>query len=109
MSNNLVDPENSEAQTPDVFPWPTGKGHVSFSELSNWMECSYRHKLLYIDKLGKDEASPYLSFGTAVHESCEHYVKNSIIDKELAFKIIRDSWAKDGELFESIGFGKVEK
>ena len=33
----------------------TGKPHVSFSEIKDWVECSYRHKLIHIDKLSTFE------------------------------------------------------
>ena len=35
--------------------FPTGKQHISFSEIKIWKECPYRHKLLYIDKVGEYE------------------------------------------------------
>jgi len=44
--------------------FPTGKPHVSYSEVRNWKECPYRHKLLQIDKIDVFEPSPYLDFGT---------------------------------------------
>ena len=50
--------------------FPTGKPHISFSEIKQWKECGYRHKLVYIDKIDTFEDSPYLHFGTAVHEGC---------------------------------------
>ena len=31
--------------------FPTGKPHVSFSEIKIWKECPWRHKLTYIDKI----------------------------------------------------------
>ena len=54
---------------------PTGKKHISFSEMKNWKECPYRHKLLHIDKVDLSEPSPFLDFGTAVHEGCESLVE----------------------------------
>ena len=33
----------------DAFP--TGKPHVSYSEVRCWKECPFRHKLSYIDKI----------------------------------------------------------
>ena len=51
--------------------FPTGKNHVSFSEVKHWKECPYRHKLIYIDKVDMHKPSPYLDFGTAVHSGCE--------------------------------------
>lgn len=77
--------------------WPTGKPHVSFSELSDWIECSWRHKLKHIDKLGTFDYSPYLDFGTGCHASIEDYIRTRVMDKNLAFKIIRDAWEKHGQ------------
>ena len=77
--------------------FPTGKPHISFSELFAWKECPYRHKLIHIEKLGSFEASPYLGFGTGVHASCEHYIESREIDKELAFKEIDDYWDENQE------------
>ena len=54
---------------------PTGKEHVSFSEIKLWAECSYRHKLTYIDKLDAYEDNPYADFGTIVHNHIETYLK----------------------------------
>ena len=31
--------------------FPTGKAHISFSELKMWNECPYKRKLVYQDKL----------------------------------------------------------
>ena len=67
--------------------FPTGKPHISFSELFAWKECPYRHKLLHIDKLGSFDPSPYLGFGTGVHATCEHYIETREIDKELALPV----------------------
>ena len=52
--------------------FPTGKPHVSFSEVKVWKECSYRHKLAYVDKLDTYEANPYADYGTAVHNAIEN-------------------------------------
>ena len=76
--------------------FPTGKEHISFSEVKCWKECPWRHKLTHIDKIDKFEPSPYLDFGTAVHEGCETYLKTRKTDKEKLFKDIRSAWTKYG-------------
>lgn len=76
--------------------FPTGKQHVSFSEVRTWRECPWRHKLAYIDKLSPPVASEHLDFGTAVHSSCEKYLKTRELDVELCLSQIRDSWEKKG-------------
>jgi hypothetical protein len=40
---------------------------ISFSELKNWKECPYRHKLIHIDKLPYFEGNEFTAFGTAIH------------------------------------------
>lgn len=77
----------------------TGKKHVSFSEIKDWIECSYRHKLIHIDKLSKFDGSVYTAFGTAVHASCEEYIKTGIMKYELAIAEISREWDRLG--FES--------
>ena len=76
--------------------FPTNKQHVSFSEIKCWKECSYRHKLVHIDKVDLFEPSPYLDFGTAVHEGCETLLKTKTIDKKKLLKDIVDAWNKHG-------------
>jgi len=46
--------------------------HISFSELKNWNQCPFYHKLTYIDKLKAFEGNEYTAFGTAIHEACEN-------------------------------------
>ena len=47
---------------------PTGKPHVSFSEVKVWKECSYRHKLAYVDKLDTYENNPYADYVTWIFD-----------------------------------------
>jgi transposase len=49
-------------------------GHISFSELKNWRECPYKHKLTYLDRISIFEGNEYTAFGTAVHSVCEKLV-----------------------------------
>ena len=42
--------------------------HVSYSELKTWKECSWRHKLQYIEKLKGFQGNEYTAFGTAIHD-----------------------------------------
>ena len=79
-----------------MYKFPTGKPHVSFSEVKCWKECSWRHKLIHIDKIDLNEPSPYLDFGTAVHEGCESLLETKTVDKEKILKDITDAWSKCG-------------
>jgi hypothetical protein len=80
---------------------PTGKAHISFSEIKCWKECSWRHKLMHVDKIDVFEPSPYLDFGTAVHEGCESLLESKSIDRDKILKDVTDAWKKHG-------FGKPE-
>ncbi len=76
--------------------FPTGKPHISYSELRNWKECSYRHKLQQIDKIDLSMPSPFLDFGTNVHEGCELFLKGKPIDRDRLIGNIRTAWEEYG-------------
>jgi len=73
---------------------PTGKPHVSFSEVKCWKECSYRHKLIYIDKIEMDSPSPFLPFGTAVHAGCESLIETKQLDRDKIVNEFKEAWKK---------------
>lgn len=54
--------------------------HISYSELKNWSECTWRHKLLYVDRLKIFQGNEHTSFGTAVHETVEQMLLKKISD-----------------------------
>ena len=64
-------PQEQEEQDPP---------RISFSELKNWKECPYRHKLIYIDKLDYYSGNEYTAFGTAIHAVCEKIIVNESLD-----------------------------
>ena len=76
--------------------FPTGKKHVSYSEVRCWKECPYRHKLQHIDKIDMFKPSPYLDFGTNIHEGCESYLNTGTIPRDKLLANIRDAWEKHG-------------
>ena len=76
--------------------FPTNKGHVSYSEVRNWKECPFRHKLLYIEKIQTFDESPYLDYGTIVHEACEHFLKTKELILEETEVALRAAWEKKG-------------
>lgn len=76
--------------------FPTGKKHISFSEIKMWKECAYKHKLTHIDKIDVFEPSPFLDFGTAVHEGCESLVEKKTPDRQKLILDIRNAWEKHG-------------
>lgn len=52
--------------------------HVSYSEIRNWSECSWRHKLMYVDKIVTFQGTEHTCFGTAVHETIEKMLLENI-------------------------------
>ena len=54
--------------------------HVSFSELKQWVECPWKHKLNYIEKINQFKGNEYTAFGTALHTICENLVKVDVAE-----------------------------
>lgn len=85
----------SEQETP-VGPaftnLPTGKPHVSFSELRDWQDCSFRHKLKHVQKLALSQPAPIMDFGTACHSACENFLKSRVMDPEVAVSALLEMW-----------------
>src|SRR5210317_823222 len=82
------------------------KEHISYSELKQWKECSWRHKLLYIDKIQTFEESPHLHYGTIIHDACEHYLKTKDLKIEEAQSKIKAAWDEHG--FDSEDFIQLQ-
>lgn len=72
------------------------KEHISYSEVKQWKECPWRHKLIYIDKLQSFEESPHLHYGTIVHDACEHYLKTRELKLEEVKNKIKSAWEEHG-------------
>jgi len=79
-----------------VENFPTGKPHISFSEWKNWKECPFRHRLKYIEKIDTFEPSPFLDFGTAVHEGAESFLNEGKVPRKKLIDDIRKAWLKNG-------------
>ena len=77
---------------------PTGKAHVSFSEMRDWSDCSYRHRLKYVKKIDLGRPGPALDFGTAVHASCEDYLKTREMKPTIAVEAIRKAWERNAAI-----------
>jgi len=73
---------------------PTGKPHISFSEVKLWKECSYRHNLFHVKKVDLSKPSPVLDFGTAVHAACEKYLLTRVMDVRVAYEHLDNAWKK---------------
>lgn len=54
---------------------PTKKGHLSYSEAMVYHECSFRHKLIYIDGM-KDNGNEHTAYGGLIHETLEDWLTN---------------------------------
>lgn len=72
--------------------FPTGKKHISFSEVRIWKECSWKHKLTYIDKVAPFETSVHLEYGTIIHDALEHFLKTRELKIEEVKQKIKESW-----------------
>jgi len=79
-----------------MVEFPTNKKHVSYSEVRNWKECPYRHKLSYIDKIDTFNDSPYLDYGTLLHAQLENYLENKEMDLDFLEKSLRKIWVEKG-------------
>ena len=76
--------------------FPTGKSHVSFSEVKAWAECPYRHYLMYVKGINTYVDNPYADFGTIVHEAIEDYLKGTPFDLESVNSRIEARWKEKG-------------
>ena len=56
-----------------------------------WNECSYRHKLEYVDGLRSFMGNEYTAFGTAVHSYCEQALLREVKDPN---KLFTDEFVK---------------
>tara|TARA_R110000824_G_scaffold14726_8_gene62485 strand:+ start:7150 stop:7944 length:795 start_codon:yes stop_codon:yes gene_type:complete len=60
--------------------------HVSYSEIKIWKECSWKHKLLYLDKLKGFKGNEYTAFGTAIHSTYEKVLLEEKINEKEYFQ-----------------------
>ena len=60
--------------------------HISFSELKNWNDCPYKHKLIYIDKIKEFVGNEHTAFGHAIHDTCEELLLSGDFDTTPFFK-----------------------
>ena len=81
---------------PQLTLLKNGKPHVSYSEVSTWHVCPWKHKLAYIDNLSTFEDSPYLEYGTILHDALEGFLKGKTIDIESVHHKIRLAWDEKG-------------
>jgi hypothetical protein len=77
-----------------VTTFPTGKPHISYSEIKTWKECPWKHKLVYIDKIDLFKPNPNVSFGTIVHQECEDYLKSKKFDRDRLATSLEKTWTQ---------------
>jgi len=61
---------------------PTDKFHISYSELVDWLECSHRHKLKHVQKIGGDTGSQHTEYGKIIHDAIEQWLTGTPFDAE---------------------------
>jgi hypothetical protein len=71
---------------------PTGKQHVSFSEMRDWQDCSFRHKLKFVDKVPTIDVGVHADFGTACHAACEHFMRTRVMDLKIFKTTFYELW-----------------
>jgi hypothetical protein len=71
---------------------PTTKTHISFSELSEFFSCSWKHYLHQIKKIDLQVPSPSLMFGTCTHSGCEKYLRTRILDIQSCIDMLTKMW-----------------
>lgn len=79
---------------------PTGKNHISYSEIKDWNQCSYRHKLKYIDQVNLGVPNIHASFGTSIHEACENFLKTKEMDLSIFENTLKKIWEENKEVKE---------
>jgi hypothetical protein len=75
-----------------LIPFPTKKQHVSFSEIKLFHECSFRHKLKYIDGINMDSDSVHTTFGKVIHDVSEHFFMTREMQIERFEPALRAVW-----------------
>jgi hypothetical protein len=87
---------NQEESSQILTMLPTGKPHVSFSEVKMWKECPWRHKLVHIEKLSIQEPSPHLHYGTIVHDAIENFLNTKEMKIDSCLTKIEAAWDEFG-------------
>jgi len=92
---------------------------VSFSQYSMWSSCPQQYKLNYIDKLGESSGNVHTIFGSAMHETIQHYLSvmygvskkqaDEINLDKLLLERMRENYTKEKDLLsEGIPCEQIE-
>lgn len=69
-----------------LFPthqqWQKDGPTVSFSEISTWLQCPYRHMLSYVKRINTFEENVHSSFGDIAHDFSESFIMTRHVDDE---------------------------
>ena len=69
---------------------------VSYSQYSMWSSCPQQFKLNYIDKLGESSANIHTIFGSAMHETIQHFLSVMYgVTKKQALELDLEMMLKD--------------
>lgn len=69
---------------------------VSYSQYGMWTSCQQQFKLSYIDKLGESSANIHTIFGSAMHETIQHFLSVMYgVSKKQALLLDLESMLKD--------------
>ena len=74
--DELISSEKIEYIDKRPAPPVVTKEYVSYSEISTWSDCAFRHKLKYIDGINLDGPSEHTEFGQVIHDVLEEYLKS---------------------------------
>lgn len=102
--NEQTDQEEFVPVFPTHQKWQKDGPTLSFSEISTWLGCPYRHMLAYVKRINTFEENVHTSFGDIAHDFCESYLMTRHVDptkrlastmtKEEVAKRLEETWAK---------------
>lgn len=73
-----IEPVGLDFSAPTNMDYLSIRGNISFSELSTWRTCAFRHKLKYLDKINGgalDGPSEHTEFGHVIHTALEVFLE----------------------------------
>jgi len=83
---------------------PTGKPHVSYSECSDWIGCSFRHLLKHVKKIDLDKRGTATIVGTAFHSCVEARANGLEPDRAKILAVVRNELERVTDPEERDGF-----
>jgi len=89
--------------------FPTGKPHVSFSEIAGWDACQLRHYLEHVLKLATWEENPYADLGTSCHDVAETYIDKRVLDVAAGQALFKKLWTKNYENYSEKTLERLRK